>query len=101
MGNVSYRISRKALSDLSNIWKYTLHKWSEEQAERYYKLIIQEIEYLSDKPESGRQLDDIKKGYRCSKVKSHFIFYKNGKDGVLEVVRILHQMMDIPNRLKE
>ncbi len=101
MGNSNYRISRKALSDLRNIWKYTVNKWSEEQAERHYKLIIQEIDYLSEKPDSGRQLEDIKKGYRCSKVKSHFIFYRKGKDGVLEVVRILHQMMDIPNRLKE
>jgi len=101
MGSSNYRISRKALSDLKNIWKYTVHKWSEEQAERYYNLIIQEIDYLSKKPEGGRSIEVVRKGYRFSKVKSHLVFYKVGKDGVLEVVRILHEMMDIPNRLKE
>ncbi|WNJ17415.1 type II toxin-antitoxin system RelE/ParE family toxin [Pontibacter sp. G13] len=101
MSNAHYRISRKALSDLRSIWNYSLAKWSEDQADKYYQLIIQKIEFLSNHPESGKEIDDIRAGYRSSKVKSHLIFYRLGNDGVLEVIRILHQMMDIPNRLND
>lgn len=45
-------------------------------------------------------MEHIKQGYRASKVKSHLIFYRKGEDGVTEIVRVLHQRMDIKNRLK-
>jgi len=61
---------------------------------------MDEIEYLSNDFESGRNMDHIKQGYKLSKVKSHLIFYRKGKDEILEVVRILHEMMDVPNLLK-
>ena len=40
-----YLISKEALKDIDTIWLYTLEKWSLEQADRYYNLIIDEIEY--------------------------------------------------------
>ena len=36
-----------------------------------------------------------------SKVKSHLIFFKKGKANEIEVVRVLHERMDIENRLAE
>jgi toxin ParE1/3/4 len=35
-----------------------------------------------------------------SKVKSHLIFYRKAEDNIIEIIRILHQNMDIENRLK-
>ncbi|MBE0653855.1 MAG: type II toxin-antitoxin system RelE/ParE family toxin, partial [Bacteroidales bacterium] len=32
--------------------------------------------------------------YISSTIKSHIIFYKISEDGILEVLRILHQKMD-------
>lgn len=96
----NYRISEKAIEDLEQIWYYTFKQWSAKQADRYYKLIMDEIDYLSTDFESGRNMDHIKPGYRVSKVKSHLIIYRKGKDEILEVVRILHEMMDVPNLLK-
>ena len=43
-----YIISEKALEDINNIWIYTAENWSVEQADRYYNLIIDEIEYIVD-----------------------------------------------------
>ncbi|MFP9115272.1 type II toxin-antitoxin system RelE/ParE family toxin [Flavobacterium sp. RHBU_3] len=94
-----YRISEKAFLDLENIWQYTNHKWSKEQADRYYSLMIAEIEYISHHPDSGRDMHHIKAGYKVTKVKSHLIFYREGHDGLMEIIRILHEMMDIPNKL--
>jgi len=40
--------------------------------------------------------------YFRSRVKSHFIFYKiDLKDNELEIIRILHQQMDIESRLND
>ena len=97
---INYRISEKAIEDLENIWLYTFETWSVDQADRYYNLLIEEIKYLSGHFESGKPMEHIKKGYRASKVKSHLIFYKKAKDNIVEIIRILHQRMDIENRLK-
>lgn len=88
----------EALADLEEIWLYTFETWSLEQADRYYDLIIKEIDFLSKKPKTGKNLNELRTGYYSSKVKSHFIFYKFSSTE-LEVVRILHESMDIPNRL--
>jgi toxin ParE1/3/4 len=45
-------------------------------------------------------MDDIKAGYMYFPVESHTIFYKVAADGIVTIVRILHQRMDISNRLK-
>ena len=96
-----YIISEKALEDINNIWIYTAENWSVEQADRYYNLIIDEIEYIVDNLDMARDFGKIRKSYRCSKVKSHLIFFKKDKANEIEVVRILHERMDIENRLAE
>lgn len=89
-----------ALRDLEEIWLYTFETWSLEQADRYHALLFQEIDFLSRKPESGKCLDYLRVGYWSTKVKSHIIFYRIFDDEI-EIVRILHERMDIPNRLEE
>jgi len=79
MNNSSYRISQKAIEDLESIWVYTFQNWSKEQADLYYKLIIQEIEYVAKDPFSGKSLKSLRKDYRVSKVKSHLIFIAKKK----------------------
>lgn len=97
-----YKISNEAAIDLENIWLYTIETWSEEQANRYLNLIFDEIEYLTLKPQSGTDYSSIRKDYFRSRVKSHFIFYKiNISKNELEIIRILHQQMDIENHLVE
>jgi toxin ParE1/3/4 len=99
---MNYKISNEAQNDLENIWLYTFETWSIEQADRYIELIIDEIEYLSEKPNTGKDYSEVRKGYFRSKVKSHFIFYRiNSKEELIEIIRILHQQMDIDNRLND
>ena len=93
-------ISREATNDLEKIWLYTCETWSLEQADRYLDLLMDEIEYLAVNPKSGNDCSHIRKGYFRSKVKSHFIFYKiNLTKSQLEIIRILHQQMDIESRI--
>jgi len=97
----SYKISHEAEKDLERIWIYTFKTWSVEQADRYLKQIFEEIEYISKKPKEGKDFGYVRKGYLRTKVKFHFVFYKiEDKTQKVEIIRILHQRMDIENRLK-
>ncbi len=99
---MKYIISQEASRDSENIWLYTLEKWSIEQADRYLNLIMDEIEYLAEDPNSGKDYGEVRKGYFRSRIKSYFIFYKiNWKNEEIEIIRILHQRMDIETRLNE
>ncbi len=94
-------INEKAIEDLNNIWIYTAETWSVVQANRYYNLIMDEIEFVADNFETTKDFGDIRKDYRYSKVKSHLIFCKRVGDTEMEVVRILHERMDLKNRIND
>ena len=97
---MNFTIRKEAEKDLENIWLYTFENWSIEQAEKYLNLIFDEIDYLCLKPNSGLDYGNIRTGYWRSKVNSHFIFYRiNEKQNEIEIIRVLHEMMDIENHL--
>lgn len=99
---MKFEISEKAFEDIENIWLYTIETWSVEQADRYYNLLFDEIEYITEHPLSGRIVNHIRKNYRCTKVKSHLIFYRYKKsEHKIEIIRILHQSMDVEERMSE
>ena len=96
-----YVISEKAIEDINNIWIYTAENWSVAQANRYYNLIFDEIEYIVNNFDMALDFGKIRKSYKYSKVKSHLIFFKKDKMNEIEVIRVLHERMDIESRLKE
>lgn len=49
----------------------------------------------------ARDFSEVRKSYKYSKVKSHLIFFKKGRNNEIEVIRVLHERMDIENRLTE
>ena len=98
MTKARFRISEAAISDLDGIWEFTLHKWSKKQADRYYYLIMNEIEFIAGNINSGKPMNHVKKGYFASYVKSHMILFKRNKE-IVEVIRVLHQKMDIESNL--
>ena len=99
---MNYKISKQAEIDLENIWLYTFEEWSIEQADYYFDLIMDEIEYISKNPKSGKSYNEIRKEYFRSRVKSHFIFYRiNFKEECIEIIRILHQQMDVDSHLQD
>ena len=98
MKKVKYRISESAIKDLDGIWEYTFLNWSKEQADRYHRLIMNEIEFVSENTTSGKSLEHVKEGYLVVYVKSHMISFKRNK-GIVEIIRILHQKMDIESNL--
>jgi len=99
---MKYKISHEASKDIEKIWLYTFETWSIEQADRYFNLIMDEIEYLAKNPKSGKEYSKVRTGYFRSRIKSHFIFYKiDNMNDEIEIIRILHQQMDIDTRLND
>lgn len=96
-----YKFTNKAVKDLSKIWEYTLETWSEKQADKYYKLLIDGCNELAKKPKIGKAYFEIYPelfGKLCSK---HIIFYRVIDKSTIEITRILHEQMDLINNLKE
>lgn len=99
---MTYKISNEAANDLESIWLYTFQTWSRVQADRYFNLLLNEIEYVAENPKLGKDYSHIREGYFRVRVKSHFIFYKiNSKKDEVEIIRILHQQMDVESRLDD
>ena len=90
-----YHLTNKAIQDLNEIWIYTVNKWSEKQADAYYSDLIEAIKEVAKYPTYlDRNYDEIFVGLHCRKCNKHLIFY-HLVDNEVEVVRILHQKMDI------
>ena len=93
------KISAEALADLEKIWAFIFEKWSKEQADSYYMCLIDHMNFLQSNFHTGKSADYIRVGYRVSFVKSHIIFYKLGDDQKIEIIRILHQSVNIDDWL--
>ncbi|MGV9013354.1 MAG: type II toxin-antitoxin system RelE/ParE family toxin [Flavobacteriales bacterium] len=95
------KVSQAAADDLESIWLYTIEHWSMEQADRYLNLILDGFDLIVSDPKVGRDLSHVRKGYFAANAASHVIFYRTDKAaGEIEVVRVLHERMDIENRLQ-
>ncbi len=94
-------LRQKAINDLSNIWKYTTYKWSENQADKYYKGIKSACKEIGINPNVGKKYIEISDEILGLKIGRHIIFYHILSDIEVEVIRILHEQMDLRNRLKE
>jgi len=99
MSKAVYRISKLAIADLDEIWVYTYKKWFKLQSDRYYTQILSEIEFVANNFMIGKSAEQTRKNYRVTQVKSHLIFYRIAEDSIIEIVRILHQKMDIKRYL--
>ena len=93
----SFRISRKAVRDLVSIGRYTRKRWGEAQCAKYLGELNARFAALAEKPDSGRPCDDIRVGYRWYQHGRHVVFYRLGRDGVVEIIRVLHERM-LPER---
>lgn len=96
-----YQLSNKALLDLENIWDYTIKKWSDNQAESYFNQIIRTCSELSKHPEIGKSYSKIRQNLFGFKIGKHIVFYEDMKWQRIFVLRILHEQMDLENRLIE
>lgn len=94
-------LRQKAIDDLNDIWYYTFEKWSEQQADKYYATIKIACLRIGENPEVGKEYYGISKNLLGLKSGKHIIFYKSLSESEIEVIRIIHERMDLKNRLSE
>ena len=87
------RLSRKAETDLRDIWTYSADRWGREQANGYLDTIRAAIGGLRDDSAPSRPAEDVLPAGRKVSVGRHVVFFRLGDDAV-EVLRVLHQRMD-------
>lgn len=95
----NYELTKKAVEDLTGIWEYTIEKWSELQADRYYNLLLDACQDIANNPELGRNYDGITNDLFGLKTSQYIIFYRKRMDQPIEITRILHGQMDLKNRI--
>lgn len=94
------RYSNKAVEDLSSIWEYTFTKWSENQADEYYAMLISACNrLLYPSVISNRSYEEISEGLLGVKAGHHLIFYNILENDDVMIIRILHDRMDIKQHL--
>ena len=96
-----FKLTNKAVEDLSKIWDYTFEVWSERQADKYYELLISNCQEIADNPNLGNNYEGITQNLLGIKTNRHIIFYRTLNENYVEITRILHERMDLKKRITE
>lgn len=98
---IKYYLTNKAVEDLSNIWNYTFEEWSDIQADKYYQELLDSFQDITENPKIGKNYTGIRSDLYGLRVTRHIIFYRIIDKDKIEITRILHERMDLKNRIKE
>jgi len=93
-----YQLTRSADSDLTEIWHHSSAQWGSKQAAKYLLELEACFIELSRHPELGRNRPEIRQGYQSISKNNHLIFYRQHHDHI-EIIRILHQRMEIKDHI--
>ena len=95
---LSLNLAQSAVHDLEKIADYSLSNWGQKQSDDYLDEFEKAFHLLLDNPGLGKSRADIKPGYRSLPIEKHIIFYRIAEQS-LEILRILHSSMDMPQHL--
>jgi len=95
----AFELTREAKKDLRKIAIYTENRWGQSQRYFYVKQFDDAFHFSADTPLVGKKCDSIKIGYRKFPQGSHIIFYREGTESKITVIRILHKNMDVKSKL--
>ena len=96
-----FELTKKVVEDLGEIWNYAHENWSEHQTDIYYQLLIESFKEIANNPSIGKNYGGIVGSLRGFKVGRHIIFFREMEGQKIEIIRILHEQMDLKNRIIE
>jgi toxin ParE1/3/4 len=94
-------LRQKAIDDLTDIWDFTAHSWSKNQADKYYGMIKTACRELANDDVFGKHYDNVESNLFGYRVGNHIVFYQRNPNDEIEAIRILHERMDLKNKLTE
>jgi len=96
-----YKLTNKAVEDLSKIWDYSYEVWSENQADKYYFELLEDCQLLAENQNLGKNYTEIDNDIFGYKSGQHIIFFRKFSENEIEITRFLHSRMDLKNRIQE
>src|ERR1035437_9862994 len=97
----SFVLSNKAVDNLESIGNYTFDIWSENQADQYYYMLLDNCNSVASNRHLGKIYSGVHSYLFGFNAGRHIIFYSLINDSQIRRVRILLEQMDIKNRIKE
>lgn len=96
-----FYLTNKAIDDLTSIWNYTFFNWSEQQADKYYGILIDTCHVITKNPEFGKNHEGIAPTLFGLRAKRHIIFYRVISEHEVEITRILHENINLKKRIND
>jgi toxin ParE1/3/4 len=101
------RLGAAAELDFANIVKWTSENFGERQSRVYRDVLVQAVGELADGPDvaGSKARGEIMSGLRTLHIArhgrrgSHFLMYRVAPGMTIEIVRILHERMDLQRHL--
>ena len=94
-----YQLTNSAENAIDKIYEYSILTFGLEQARAYVQGLHQCCSTLADNPRLGRDVSEMKTGYRRHQYERHSMYYKMTKTGIL-VTRILGPGQDPAKNFK-
>jgi toxin ParE1/3/4 len=95
-----YKLTNKAVEDLSNIWEYTFEVWSENQSDKYYFELLENCQVLAENQNLGKNYSEIDNDIFGFKSGQQIIFFRIFSEKEIEITRFLHSRMDLKTEFK-
>ena len=112
-----FRLARPAQIDLANILATSGERWGTEGRQRYATLLADAMRQVAAEPGGPltRTRPELRSGIRSFHVRStrrsadgaqvrrpvHVLYYRVAEEGVIEIVRVLHERMEPRRHLDE
>lgn len=90
-----YQLTNKAVQDLTHIWNYRFDRCSENQADTYYQMLLDNFIEIANNPDLGKDYSEVIENLLAFRVGRHIIFYRKIGDDEIEIIRILPEQMDL------
>ncbi len=94
---IHWRLTPAARSDMRAIWRYSVKNWGIDQADKYVRQIERDLTAAAEGSPLVQRFDNfwrIKSG-------RHLCFFTKLENGGLEIIRILHERMDVEGQLSD
>ncbi|WP_431065242.1 type II toxin-antitoxin system RelE/ParE family toxin [Methylotuvimicrobium sp.] len=95
----AFELTQAAKKDLREIAKFTEIRWGRNQRYLYLKQFDDVFHFLADNPSVGKKCDHIKIGYKKFPQGSHIIFFREGTNSKITIIRVLHKSMDVESQI--
>jgi toxin ParE1/3/4 len=112
-----FRLARPAQNDLANILATSAERWGIEGRQRYAAVLVAAMRQVAAEPEGPltKKRPELRSGLRSFHIRYarstpatagvrrpvHVIYYRVAREGVIEIVRVLHEKMEPSRHLDE